>query len=242
MVVSLLPMNAKADEVVTIDSEGVTVEALSSGMTVTHWDGSTETAMLSVVVTVPFGTTQFLLDNTNGYVVGTNKFLFYNYSSLNDNDFISGYDFDYHEGVSSQVVDLDANGDGEYDYILIQTPYVTDPSATYGESSKLFAVIQFKCAEEPKDQKITLGAKTSSLTFKAANLKKKKASVSLKATSLGGNLTYKVTKGSKYLTVSKSGKVTLKKGTPKGTYKVKITASKSLYYKQATKTVTIKVK
>jgi len=238
MVVSLLPMNAKADEAVGQDSEGVTYEASYLGTTVTWYDGSTETSQYTINITVPFGATQFKLEDPTTY------YLFYNYSGLNGGtDYISkDYGIDYHTGTKSVVLDLDANGDGEFDYIYVQTPYVADPSATYGESSKLFAVIQFKCAEEPKDQKITLGAKTSSLTFKASNLKKKKASVSLKATSLGGSLTYKVTKGSKYLTVSKSGKVTLKKGTPKGTYKVKITASKSLYYKQATKTVTIKVK
>lgn len=80
--------------------------------------------------------------------------------------------------------------------------------------------------------------------YKAKSLKKKKVAISLKAKTTGdGKLTYKVTKGSKkYITVSKSGKVTLKKGCKKGTYKITITASKTKKYKKATKVVTIKVK
>lgn len=75
-------------------------------------------------------------------------------------------------------------------------------------------------------------------------LKKKKASFSLKAKTTGdGKLTYKVTKGkAKYITVSKSGKVTLKKKCKKGTYKITITAKATSKYRKSTKVVTIKVK
>ena len=68
--------------------------------------------------------------------------------------------------------------------------------------------------------------------------------LALKAkTSGNGKLTYKVTKGkSKYITVSKTGKVTLKKGCKKGTYKITITASATEKYKAATKVISIKVK
>ncbi len=80
--------------------------------------------------------------------------------------------------------------------------------------------------------------------YKAKNLKKKKVEFSLKAKTTGdGKLTYKVTKGSKKcITVSKSGKVTLKKGCRKGVYKIIITASKTEKYEKATKLVTIKVR
>lgn len=80
--------------------------------------------------------------------------------------------------------------------------------------------------------------------YKAKNLKKKKTVFSLKAKTTGdGKLTYKVTKGSKkYISVSKSGKVTLRKGCKKGTYKITITACKTKKYKKATKVVIIKVK
>ena len=59
-----------------------------------------------------------------------------------------------------------------------------------------------------------------------------------------GVLTYKVTKGSsKYITVSKKGVVTLKKGCKKGTYQVTITAAtKNGQYKKAGKVITFLVK
>lgn len=84
-------------------------------------------------------------------------------------------------------------------------------------------------------------------TYKASSLKKKKATIRLKAKTSGdGKLTYKVSKYpkncKKYISVSSSGKVTLKKGAKKGTYKITITASETDTSKKATKTITIKVK
>ena len=48
----------------------------------------------------------------------------------------------------------------------------------------------------------------------------------------------------KYVTVAKSGKITVKKNLKKGTYKVKITvtAAGSSTYKAAVKTVTVSIK
>lgn len=54
--------------------------------------------------------------------------------------------------------------------------------------------------------------------------------------------TVKKSSGSKYISVSKKGKVTLKKGTPKGTYKIKITAKKTKQYKKASRVIKITVK
>ena len=84
-------------------------------------------------------------------------------------------------------------------------------------------------------------------TYKAKKLKRKKATFNLKAQSLGkAKLTYKVTKypkkAKKCMTVTKSGKVTLKKKAKKGTYKIRITAAKTLKYQKAVKYVTVKVK
>lgn len=94
-----------------------------------------------------------------------------------------------------------------------------------------------------KTQKITVDKKfNKSVVLKASTLKKKKAAYKLKAK---GTLTYKVTKGkSKYISVSKKGVVTLKKGCKKGTYKVTITAAatKSGEYKKAAKTIVFVVK
>lgn len=80
-------------------------------------------------------------------------------------------------------------------------------------------------------------------TVRANSLQQKNVSFSLKARTNGdGVLSYKVVKGSsKYITVSKSGKVTLKKGCPKGSYQVMVTASGTAKCQKATKKVTIKV-
>ena len=84
-------------------------------------------------------------------------------------------------------------------------------------------------------------------TYKAKKLKRKKATFNLKARSLGkAKLTYKVTKypkkAKKCMTVTKRGKVTLKKKAKKGTYKIRITAAKTSKYQKAVKYVTVKVK
>ena len=94
---------------------------------------------------------------------------------------------------------------------------------------------------ELKQQTITT-AKVKA--YKAKTLKKKKVSFNLEAkTSGNGKLTYKVIEGkSKYITVNQFGKVTLKKGCIKGTYKIKITATKTSKFKMATKVVVVKIK
>ena len=78
-------------------------------------------------------------------------------------------------------------------------------------------------------------------------MKKAKQTVTaLTVTKAQGKVTYaKVASGSsKYLTVNKTtGKVFVAKGTPKGTYKikVKVTAAGNANYKALSKTVTVKV-
>lgn len=92
------------------------------------------------------------------------------------------------------------------------------------------------------EQEITV--KTKSKTFKAADLAKKAASFDIGA-SAKTDLSYKVTsKDSKKKVTFKNGKVTVKKGTKAGTYKikVKITAAASDSYKKATANATITVK
>ena len=93
--------------------------------------------------------------------------------------------------------------------------------------------------------KQSLTAKVSKKTVKATALKKKAAKITVKAKGKG-KLTYKVTAvpagADKYISVTKKGKVTLKKGAPKGTYKIQVTAGETSRYAKAVKTVSIKVK
>ena len=90
----------------------------------------------------------------------------------------------------------------------------------------------------------TVKISTSSKTVKYRNVKKKKQTFNLRASaSSKGKLTYKKTSGNNKITVSKTGKVTVKKGLKKGTYKVKIKVSAAAVtnYNAASATKTIKV-
>ena len=90
----------------------------------------------------------------------------------------------------------------------------------------------------------------ASRTFKASALKKQAKTFQLKATDkFGAKKTFALDKSKtkakarKYIKVSKKGKVTVKKGTPKGNYsiKVKVTAAGTRNYKGKTATKTVKV-
>ena len=92
----------------------------------------------------------------------------------------------------------------------------------------------------------TIKVKTTSKTLKAATVKKK-AQVITPGVSANskGELSYKKTSGSKNITVNaKTGKLTVKKGTKKGTYKVKvkIRAAAAGNYNAGSKTVTFSIK
>lgn len=92
----------------------------------------------------------------------------------------------------------------------------------------------------------TITVKTTSKTLKVATVKKK-AQVITPGVSANskGKLSYKKTFGSKNITVNaKNGKLTVKKGTKKGTYKVKvkISAAAAGNYNAGSKTVTFSIK
>lgn len=101
-----------------------------------------------------------------------------------------------------------------------------------------------KCAKYAN----TLTAKGKTVTLKVKNVKKKAQTIAQKkafsVSKAKGKVTYKKSKGNKKITVSKAGKVTVKKGLKKGTYKVKVkvTAAGNKTYKSSTKTVTVTVK
>ena len=94
----------------------------------------------------------------------------------------------------------------------------------------------------------TLTVKAKKPTVKYNSLKKKNQNIAVKSwatvTKAQGKVTYKKASGNKKITVSKAGKITVKKGLRKGTYKVKIkvTAAGNANYKAGSKTVTVKIK
>ena len=94
-------------------------------------------------------------------------------------------------------------------------------------------------------QKITNRKLKKSYSYKT--LKSWNIIIKLNAKTTGdGDLKYKVIstpkKAKKFIKVSKTGKVTLKKGAKKGKYKIRITARQTARFIQEIKTITIKVK
>ena len=101
------------------------------------------------------------------------------------------------------------------------------------------------CKDDKKANTMKVTVKTKNV--KAKRLKKGKVTVTaITVKNAKGKLIYKKLSGSKKLTVTKKGKITVKKGTKKGTYrlKVKITAKGNSQYleKSVTKTVKVRVK
>ena len=98
-----------------------------------------------------------------------------------------------------------------------------------------------KAANPLKASGRTVKVKRASLANKAQTVKAKKA---FKVKGAKGKVTYKKVKGNKKITVSSTGKVKVKKGLKKGTYKlkVKVTAAGNANYGKATKTVKVTVK
>lgn len=88
-------------------------------------------------------------------------------------------------------------------------------------------------------QPMTVKADKTSVKVKDA--KKKAQTIKLTVAKAQGKVTYK-SSNTKYATVSAKGVVTLKKGTPKGTYKVTVTAAGGGIYAKGSKTVSISVK
>ena len=95
----------------------------------------------------------------------------------------------------------------------------------------------------------TLSVKAKKPTVKYSNLRKKNQTVALKSwatvSNAQGKVTYKKTSGSSKISInSKTGKITVKKGLKKGTYKikVKVKAAGNETYKSKSKTVTLTIK
>ena len=96
--------------------------------------------------------------------------------------------------------------------------------------------------------KNTASFKGKTIKIKKANLKKKNVKFSIKKAvtfkNVQGKVIFKKTDGNKKIAVSKDGKITVKKGLKKGTYKVKVKASiaGNKNYKKSNAVITFKVK
>ena len=99
-------------------------------------------------------------------------------------------------------------------------------------------------SDEGKSQKSqSLTIKTKSKTIKFTKLRNKNQSFKLKATAKTA-ITFKKKSGHKKISVASNGKITVKKGLGKGTYKLKVKAVAKAddVYRKAAKTVMIKIK
>ena len=96
-----------------------------------------------------------------------------------------------------------------------------------------------------KPAKVKISA--NEISLKASDVMKKdqtiKADKAFAITKTTGDVTYIKTKGNKKIVVSKNGKITVRKGLKKGTYKitVKVNASGDMNYRKTSKTVTVAI-
>ena len=145
-----------------------------------------------------------------------------------------------------------APGDSEF---TEKIPEAKEPGtyyvyAKFSDSINIAAKVVINEAKPAPDEPAVPEKKANTLTAKGrtVRVKKNKKTVIKKAKAFTiknakGKVTFKKTKGSKKISVAKSGKITVKKGLKAGTYKVKITvtASGNADYKKGSKTVTVKI-
>ena len=120
-------------------------------------------------------------------------------------------------------------------YVKAQVAADTNYKAAVSKAARLVI--------KKKAQTVTASVSSKTFTVKAVKAKAQTFAIGAKASGKG-KLSYAKSAGSKYLTVNKTnGRITVKKGTPKGTYtiKVKITAAANTNYNARTITKTVKV-
>lgn len=178
------------------------------------------------------------LASDNGYVTGHYTNLFYAQDQIMGIGYARKENKYGNKTVSANATSLERYTDNGY------AAYTIDAFKSY--FSEYYISIY---GEDPfkEEQNIYIYTKNLRKTFKAKKLKKKKKTFRINATcDSDEKLTYKKISGNKKITISKNGKVTVKKGLKKKTYKVKvrITAPSTDTYRSesVTKTIVIKVK
>lgn len=186
--------------------------------------------------------TEYAITEGNGsiWTTGSGEALLFN-SDVKENAFtgvsVDGKeltDKEYKKFAGSAYVELNV----EFLNTLETGSHVLTINAKDGSAYGIFVVKKAQTSQ-------SIQTKVSTKTYKASVLKKKSASFAIGAKAKT-TLSYKVTStpknASKYISVSKKGKVTMKKKAPKGTYKIQITAKATANYKKAVKTVKVVVK
>ncbi len=169
-------------------------------------------------------------------------------------------------GLKGSTAEAYAENNGmEYEKYVCKNHTPSEPvkekeiPATYTAAGSYESVIYCSvCGEEVSRTPVTvpqLEKNANTLYAKGKTVKVKKATVKKKSVKIKrakaitvknavGALSFKKAKGNKKITVAKNGKITVKKGLKKGTYKIKIkvTAAGNDEYKAVTKTVTVKIR
>lgn len=158
------------------------------------------------------------------------------------------YDKDYNKvSVSELKIVIAQKCKHNYIETITKKPTCTETGIKKFECAICGNVYNETIAKLPKKAN-TLTVKAKKPTVKFTKLKKKNQTIALKnvmtVSKAQGKVTFKKASGNKKITVAKNGKITVKKGLKKGTYKikVKVTAAGTAEYKTATKTVTIAIK
>lgn len=250
-------VTADGADKVTIASGKIKVEGDNYNLSAAMQSKNSDEGIVQIDAEIQGNST--ILDNSTntsiqfddkGNDVKVTKYVDFSVDTVDEKEEVTGSDFVVEEldkkdpetpdqGDDNKGNDLDDNtGNGAGN----------DISGNNGQN-KPEATTQTRQPSTEKSSKLkTQTIKTAKIkTYKAKNLKRKKVTFNLKARSLGkAKLTYKVAgypkKAKKYITVTKNGKVTLKKKAKKGTYKIQITAQKTSQYQKAVKYVTVKVK
>ncbi|MBO7336726.1 MAG: hypothetical protein J6U42_07315 [Lachnospiraceae bacterium] len=135
---------------------------------------------------------------------------------------------------------LSIRGDGDFDVQAAFYPGIGGPQDSTRKIVKGKGTFSRKKTSTDTPKK-SLKVKTSKITVKASKLKKKALTKKVIVTGAEGSITYKKLSGSKKLTINKkTGKIKIKKGTKKGTYKIKIEVSSGGV--SVTKTIKVIVK
>ncbi|GEM_PF-6871975 len=114
--------------------------------------------------------------------------------------------------------------------------YALNDDGTFTESNRAKLIIK-------KGKVPSIKLKNSTLIFKTSDLSKKARSKTIKLTSSNGNFNFTKKSGSTSFTVNKKGKLTVKKGTKNGTYKLKIKVTgNGKNFKKTSKVLTLTVK
>lgn len=131
---------------------------------------------------------------------------------------------------------------------VTQPTQATDATIATQPATKDNRIIENSTPKTTKKTKKANPLKVKKLKVKAVkakNLKSKKITVKvIKVSKAKGRVSYKKLSGSTNLKLTKKGKIVIKKGTKKGTYKIKIrvTAKGNSSFKKKTKTIKITIK